>query len=246
MSSAKRRSKAPAQPGGDDGNGASVEAAEALLAGAGGPTPPQTVLELAAACVRFVSAAVKVEPDFQPETLPLVDHYLSEARSAVQQRPETLPLVANAVGAYLGEVVRRVHPCWWRLEGAEPMQWRLEFRDVYLSFAPMQVAAAALTRPDREPDDDDGGTAVDEDLEPEASFDEVPEPGLQLAPEDRLAVQRRLEDLPPVSDEEYYALSTRLEVIDIAVDAIQANLLAEPERRRTYRPDDYRQDRQSN
>jgi hypothetical protein len=151
--------------------------------------------------------------------------------------------LANAVGAYLGEVVRRIHRCWWRADGDDPLYWRLEFRDVYLSFAPMQVVLAALTWSASEALD---GLALDDEMPDhraetsEDALEPTPEPGLQLAPEDREAVRRRLDDLPPVTDEEYHALSTRLEVIDIAVDAIQANLLAEPERRRTYRPEDYR------
>lgn len=194
-----------------------------------GPAPPESVLELAAACVRFVATAVELEPDFTPETLPLVDHYLREARVAVRQRPETLSLVAGAIGVYLGEVVRRVHPSWWRLEGSDPLDWRLEFRDVYLSFAPVQVVMAALTRP---------GTP----RAPQAAddvIDDAPEPGMELAPEDREAVFQRLADLPPVSEEDYYAVSTRLEVIDIAVAAIQSNLLTQPERRRVLKPADY-------
>jgi hypothetical protein len=194
-----------------------------------GPTPPEAVLELCAACVRFVTTAVGVPPDFEPETLPLVDHYLREARIAVRQRPETLSLVANSTGVYLGEVVRRCHPSWWRLEGDDPLAWRLEFRDVYLSFAPVQVVMAALVRPGSPP-----AQRASDDV-----IDDAPEPGMELAPEDREAVFQRLEDLPPVSEEDYYALSTRVEVIDIAVAAIQSNLLQQPERRRAYRPTDY-------
>jgi hypothetical protein len=194
-----------------------------------GPTPPESVLELAAACVRFVAASVQLEPDFTPETMPLVDHYLREARVAVRQRPETLSLVANAIGVYLGEVIRRAHPCWWNLDGSDPVDWRLEFRDVYLSFAPVQVIIAALSRPGTPP----ALKAADDVI------DDSPEPGLQLAPEDRDAVFQRLEDLPPVSEDDYYAPSTRLEVIDIAVAAIRSNLLAHPERERVYKPVDY-------
>jgi len=240
MGSAKRPSDPPAtEQAGGPGSGAGVLAA-AGLGGPAGPTPPQAVLELAAACVRFVAAAVTVEPDFSRETLPLVDHYLAEARTSVRQRPETLALVTNALGAYFGEVVRRIHPSWWRLDGDDPLEWRVELRDVFLSFAPMQLVAAALTRPERsgfEAADDDGLAGG-----PAAAGGEhgAPDPGLQIAPEDRGAVTRRLDDLPPVPDDEYYALSTRLEVIDIAVDAICANLLAEPERRCSYRPEDYR------
>jgi hypothetical protein len=194
-----------------------------------GPTPPESVLELAAACVRFVAASVELEPDFTPETMPLVDHYLREARVAVRQRPETLSLIANAIGVYLGEVVRRTHPCWWNLDGDEPLDWRLEFRDVYLSFAPVQVIMAALVRPGTPPAE----KAADDVI------DDAPEPGLQLAPEDRDAVYQRLEDLPPVSEDDYYAPSTRLEVVDIAVAAIRSNLLLHPERDRVHKPADY-------
>lgn len=198
-----------------------------------GPAPPQSVLELAAACVRFVTVAVKVAPDFTPETLPLVDYYLTEARVAIRQRPETLSLVANSVGVYLGEVVRRQYPCWWRLESTEPLDWCLQFRDVYLSFAPGQVVMAALTRPGLKPAAPPEVEGLDDVL------DDSPEPGMLLHPEDRDAVFQRLAELPPVSEDDYYALSTRLEVIDIAVNAILSNLLSQPERQRVHRPADY-------
>ncbi|MEZ4437595.1 MAG: hypothetical protein R3B72_00780 [Polyangiaceae bacterium] len=179
--------------------------------------PPGKVIELAANCVRFILAKYKVELDFTPDTLSLVDHYVDEAREAIAERPELLAVTAHAIGAYLGEVVRRSHACWWRIDHEDPGAWRLEFRTVYLSFYPVQVAYAALTRE-----------------EDEASFS-----GFEMEDEDREALITRLADLPGVSEEAFFAPSTKLEVLDIAVDALLAKRAREPDAVRPYAPEDY-------
>jgi len=178
---------------------------------------PVQVLELAAACVRFVATACTVEPDFTSSTLSLVDHYVAQARASVAERPETRGLIAHAVGAYLGEVVRRTHACWWRLDSDDPGAWRLEFRNVLLSFYPVQVAYAALER------SDDGATFS----------------GFELPDEDRDALIERLENLPGVSEEQYFAPSTKLEVLDIAVDGLLAKRARTPASARPHVPEDY-------
>lgn len=243
-----------AHSGGNGGDPVDPRAAAEAFAATSGPAPPQEVLELAAACVRFVRTAVQVEPDFTRDTLPLVDHYLAQSRQAVRERPETLPLIAQAAGAYFGEVVRRTYPCWWRLDRAEPVEWRLEFRDVYLAFHPVEMAYAALTQlgPAAEPAmgaEASGPAAPSHPTEDEAQLygppagddpsDGADEPVLVLADEDRQAVADRLDEIPPVAEQDYYALSTRLEVIDVAVAAIRSVLLASPERQRVHRPGDY-------
>ncbi len=178
---------------------------------------PGKVLELAAACVRFVLGMVKIEPDFSSETLSLVDHYVTEAAGTVKDRPEALALTAHAVGAYLGEVVRRSHACWWRIDDADPGAWRLEFRDVYLSFYPVQVAYASLTR-----------------TEDDSSFS-----GFELPDKDRDALLERLDQLPEVREDEYWAPSTKLEVLDIAVDALLAQRAQDPLGGGRLGPEDY-------
>ena len=180
-------------------------------------TPPGAVLELAAACVRFVMTKYKVQLDFERDTMSFVDHYLDEGRAAVVDRPEALALTAHAVGAYLGEVVRKIHTCWWRIDHGDPGAWRLEFRDVYLCFYPVQVAYAALTR-----------------AEDEGSFS-----GFEMPDSDREALLERLDALPPISEDEYFAPSTRMEVLDIAVDALLARRAREPSATRPYEPSDY-------
>jgi hypothetical protein len=183
---------------------------------ADGPPPPE-VLELAAACVRFVTATVKVEPDFLAETLPLVDHYVEQARAAVRERRETLPLTARAVGAYLGEVVRRAHRSWWRIDEGDPGAWRLEFEDVLLAFYPVQVAFSALTL-------DEGARSFG---------------GFEMRRGDREAVVRRLRELPDVSEREYFLPSTRLELLDIVLDELGARKMVDRYARERLGPGDY-------
>ena len=179
--------------------------------------PPGRVMELAANCVRFVLAKYKVEPDFEYDTLGLVDHYVVEAREEVKKRPEAMALAAHAIGAYLGEVVRRRHACWWRIDHADPGSWRLEMRNVYLAFYPVQVAYTAL-----------------EGTEEAGTFS-----GFEMPAEDRDALLERLASLPGVSEEAYFAPSTRLEVLDIAVDALLAKRAKNPDSERPYAASDY-------
>ncbi len=188
---------------------------------------PEAVLERVASCVRFVSGSLEFELDFTRETLGVLDHYVEQARESLQGRPEAAPLVAEAVGAYLGEVIRRIHHCWWCLDDPDPARWRLDFAHALLSFYPVQAVYAALGRAG----DDDEARAGDDDDEGD--------PGFGLRDDDRAVVWARLAELPAVSEQEYYAPSTRLEVIDIALDALMGRALADPDGPRTYGPADY-------
>jgi hypothetical protein len=108
-----------------------------LSSGLSSEPPPEPVADLAEGCVRFVERALGVRLDYRPETLPLLDHYLEQARSATSERVEALPVVAQMAGAYFGEVIRRRHASWWRMEGQDPTFWQLEFESVYLAFSPV-------------------------------------------------------------------------------------------------------------
>src|SRR5690606_24904746 len=102
----------------DDGPGITLAGPKTLAMDPDEVHPPGRVMELAASAVRFILASLKLEPDFSRESLALLDHYTGEARAAAAERPETLPLTAHALGTYLGEVVRRHHRCWWRIDPA--------------------------------------------------------------------------------------------------------------------------------
>jgi hypothetical protein len=206
------------------------------------PPAPKPVADLAEACVRFVERAVGVKLDYQPETLPLLDHYIEQARALVKEKPEMLSVVAQMSGAYFGEVVRRQHASWWRTDDADPSEWRVEFESVFLALCPVGLVLAALLRTS-EAGDEGAGDERDErgergergEREDEADLAQ-----LTLEEEDRLAVSARLAELPQVSEQEFYALSTRLEVIDIAVEAIRARRLAQGEETEArFSPEDY-------
>ncbi|APR83052.1 Hypothetical protein A7982_08401 [Minicystis rosea] len=182
------------------------------------PPAPDRVRDLAEGCVRFVERALGVKLDYEPETLPLLDHWVAAARPEAGSKPETAAVVAHAAGAYFGEVVRRRYPSWWRTEGDDPGMFRIELEPVYLSFSPMQLVADALFHSEIE----------NETLEQ-----------LELDDADREAVTARLAELPPVSEEEFFSLATRLEVIDIAIDAIRARRLADEDGDAALGPDDY-------
>jgi hypothetical protein len=178
---------------------------------------PQLVRELADGCVRFVHAALGLTLDFSPEMLPVLDHYVTTRREELRSRPETIGLVARATGAYFGEVVRRHFRCFWYMPSDDVSTWEIRLESVYLAFSPIAVADDAITH-----GDEDGVTAH-----------------FQLDDEDREAVEARLADLPTASDDEFFSFSTRLEVLEIAVDAIKARMMASGLGEVVFTNDDY-------
>ncbi len=183
-------SNGAARAGSEPGNGADLAPI---------PPPPAPVAELCAACVRFVASRYKVALDGTPETLSLLDQYVRDGRAAVRERPEAIELVAPAIGAYLGEVLRQQFRAEWFAEGSHDA-WRLYFTTVYLSFNPIGVAREALLMEDAE-----GWHAH-----------------LELDPGERELVERRMSAMPDVDEEEYYLPTTRLEVITAVVETLRA------------------------
>lgn len=219
---ALRRSVSEASRVNSNGNGQNGHGAAAINVGQVVTPAPAVIAELAAACVKFVEAAVGVKLDYEPETLSILDHYLEEGRRAAKARPEAAALVANAAGAYFGEVVRRRYASWWRTEGSDPAFYRIELGPVYLSFSPVQLIADALLR-----DDEKDETGEKDAKEGEAEATEAGIERFEVSDDDQAAVEERLAELPAVSEREFYAPSTRLEVIDITIDAIRSRRMGE-------------------
>lgn len=204
------------EPDDQDVEGAgSVEVAEPAPRQA--PPPPAVIADLAESCVRYVERSLGVKLDYTAETLPLLDHYLAEAQKALVAQSEsdakaalaTLPLLVHTAGAYFGEVIRRRYPSWWRLEGDDPMTFRVELETAYLALSPMLLVYETLAR----------GLSMRGD---ESAFESAQ---IEMDEEDQKAAAERLADLE-VDDEEYYAPSTRLETIDVCVETIRARRLA--------------------
>lgn len=168
-------------------------------AAAAPPPPPPAVAELCAACMRFVATKYKVALDGTPETLSLLDQYVREAREAARERPESVDLVAPAVGAYLGEVMRQAFGAEWFAEGS-PEGWRLYFTHVYLSFNPVGMAREGLTMKEEE-----GWNAH-----------------LEVDPAERERLEQRLAAMPEVEPEEYFLPTTRFDVVHGVVETLRA------------------------
>lgn len=193
---------------------------------AGAPSPRE-IVELADACVRFVKRATGVELDYAPETLPVLDHWLRDAATAAADKDETRDVVALSAGAYFGELVRRRYACWWRLDQGTT-DARIEMATMFLSFSPMDMARDAL-RFSKAADGSEG----------RAHDGAEPGSGFELDEEDQALVEARLAELPAATPEEFYAPSTRLEVLDIAVDAIRSKRLADKDPELSLEPADY-------
>ena len=156
-------------------------------------TPP-SVRELALACVAFVRKSVGIDLDFTPDTLPLLDHYLSQAREG---KGEVHALVAAAAGAYFGEVIRGQYPARWALPTQdEHGQWRLEFEKVFLFLQPVALVEAILER--------------DADV------------GFSVRDQDRPTLSSALELLGEVDEDEFFLLSTRFDVLSSVAERLTA------------------------
>jgi hypothetical protein len=179
--------------------------------------PPAQVEELARACVRFVTARFGATLDYQPETLSFVDQWLREARVEVLAKPEAIDLAQAAAGGYFGEVVRRWFGARWVAEG-EHATWKLCLSNVYCAFNPIGMAREALL------------------MGPAEGW----HGHLELDPADRPGIEARLGALPAADDDEYYAPTTRFDVLCIVVDALRTSMRARGRADARFAPDDYK------
>ncbi len=90
---------------------------------------PHLVLELAASAFRMVKQTLKIDLDFTPDTLPLLDHHLKSARNEASESEDLRDLLASSAGGYFGEVVRRHLPyVRWHVETREGLPVGASFR----------------------------------------------------------------------------------------------------------------------
>lgn len=161
---------------------------------------PESIVDLCRSMTDFVERTVGIRPDYTPDTLPLVDHYVREARAELERKPAVTDLTAQALGAYFGEVVRRAFTGFWSLPSPNYHDWQLLGQAAFFAFNPIGVGYEVLTRGQH------GG----------------PSSELRMAKEDTDLVRARLLSLPEEREESYYSLSTRFEVIELAVECIRA------------------------
>jgi len=179
--------------------------------------PPPNVLELAASCVRFVGSRYGVALDFTPDTLPVVDQYVRDAQKEIAQRPETVPILAATVGAYLGEVMRQQFGAFWFADG-EYSAWRLYFTRVYLACNPLGMVLEALT-----PEEAEGWHAH-----------------FEIDPGDADVVAARLAAIPEVEAELFSMPTTRIEALTIVYEALRSHMEAQHTGDVRFGPEDYK------
>ncbi|MCB9634080.1 MAG: hypothetical protein H6721_18320 [Sandaracinus sp.] len=175
---------------------------------------PTTIVDLANACRASVLATVGVELDFEPETLPILDHYAkNHATLAVGDPLERAPksrsddasdelvgLVAPMCGAYFGEVMRHHFDgvFRWYAPDDEHAVWRLEAEPIFLFFNPVGVALEVMEQ------EDAAGWGAH----------------LRVRPNDREAVRAALELLGDVRDSDYYSFTVRFEVLEQVLETL--------------------------
>jgi hypothetical protein len=105
---------------------------------------PEPIIELVRACLDYVKRSLGTELDFTPETLPLLDHYLSEVREELAGKPELVELTAHAAGAYFGEVLRRQMRGFWHMPSASLHDFQICSSVAFVAINPFGVAYDAL------------------------------------------------------------------------------------------------------
>jgi hypothetical protein len=180
--------------------------------------PPEPIADYVSACLDYVRRAIKVELDFTPETLPLLDHYATLSRETIRERPELEPLITRAAGAYFGEVVRARFGGFWKATTINVHDWAICCTAVYLWFNPIGIAYDAIF----------SGTEHD-----------GPRSMLRVSPEDHEFLAQRLASVPPLPEDEYFSFSARFEAIEIAIDALYARMADRGDEGSEFTPEDY-------
>jgi hypothetical protein len=190
---------------------------------------PESVAILANRCLAHIKHRLGMEIDYQQETLSvldcLVDDVLKEESFGAdlppgdERRVNLSHLLGPTIGAYFGEVLRRAFPCRWRILSDEPGDWFLEFELVPLRFNPVGAAAEALMAQNVE--EWNGAIATQ--------------------PEYMEALFERLAASPPVPEKDFFTLTTRFEVLQIAQEYLHTRQMAEESgsEHPFYSPDDY-------
>lgn len=167
--------------------------------------PTTHIDALALRCQTHVHNRLGLDLDYQNETLGLLDYFIVEVVKEEGQgtplppgdprRAQLVHLLAPTIGAYFGQVICGLYPSRWRLLSENPRDWLLEFDHVPLRFNPVGAAAEALV---------------------EQYIEESWNSSIATAPEEMEALGERLAAAPPVPENEFFALTTRFEVLQIA------------------------------
>lgn len=179
------------------------------------PHTPSQVQDLIQMASANVTSVVGVEPDFTPETLPLVDQYLRQVPQ--DATAEVRSLVVASVGCYFGEVLRRLLNGRWAAAGDDPRAWRVELINCFLYFFPVGMAGEVMA----------GGATE----EYNGSFSTLSALREELT--------EALDQAAPLPVDEYYSLAGRVDVIHLAADWLAGRAQASEREPYTCTAEDY-------
>jgi hypothetical protein len=152
------------------------------------PGAPANVQEYAGRTVEYVRRALGLALEYDSDTLPLLDHYLSTVPA---DAPAAVELVIATAGAYFGEVVRRRIGGRWEGTGEEASEWRMVL-PTGLEFSPAGFVAAAIARAEGE------------------DFDSA----LDAPPRMRPFLAEALARMGDVTEDDYFSLCGRLDTLE--------------------------------
>lgn len=179
------------------------------------PTPLQTRIDAAG---QRISAALGVAPDLTQDTLPLLDGYLrmvaAELETAERQR------AIEELGVHFGEVLRRLFDARWALDDEDtPETWRLELSSCFLYLHPVGMTGEVLLGCESEAFD--------------GSF--------TTGDESHVALEEMLAEAAPLSEQAYYSLSGRCDVLQLVADFLTTrHLVANKGKPALIEAEDYR------
>ncbi|MCU0663906.1 MAG: hypothetical protein MUC50_16470 [Myxococcota bacterium] len=173
---------------------------------------PVEIQALCERCVAHVQQRFGLELDYTADTLSVLDYFIQaviaeeaageELPAGDQRRAHLVHLLAPTLGAYFGEVLRREFPCRWRIVGDDPTKWAVDFEFIILRASPIGAVAEALF----------GAPVAGWGAE------------LVAAPAFMELLAERLAVAPPVPEDEFFALTTRFEVLQISEEFLRLTL----------------------
>lgn len=186
---------------------------DVLIAPSGEETPPR-VGQLIESANRMVQNAFGMDADMSTASTSLLDQLLrgSVATKARDARRTDI----DAIGCFFGEIARRHLSGRWVIDGDCPSNWRIELGPCFLHFKPVGMTGECV--------------AACESPEYDGAFGTLTETHVEL--------ETRLSEAPPLSENEYFTLGGRLEVLSLVVDWLVAKRLTAGEKR-PYTAEDY-------
>jgi hypothetical protein len=173
---------------------------------------PQEAQIIAERCVEHVRNRHEVELDYTSNTLSVIDFFIRDVVAEEcggtapppgdSRRAHLVHLLGSTVGVYFGELLCRTFPCRWRISGEEPENWLIEFDHVPLRFNPTIASVEAFTEQEAA---GLGQVLITEPMEVETLIE-------------------RLSVAPPVPADEFFSLTTRFEVLQIAVEWLREHI----------------------